>query len=93
MAQQAEAGKVKQQFEELKEKSNDAEDMARKLKMVPPQQRLQMLEMLRQENPDLYIEVAKWMTGGEKSKVPGDKVVNMKPLPEQNPPSRTDKPV
>ena len=93
MAQQAEGSKVRQQFEELKAKANDAEDMARKLKMVPPQQRLQMLEMLRQENPDFYIEVAQAMTGGQKSRTPGDKVVNMKPLPEQKPPSREESPV
>lgn len=93
MAQQAQQGRAAQLVAELQQNAKNPEEFANRLKMQPPQARLEIFSHLRSTNPDFFLEIGKFMTGrGRSQKSPKD-TVNMKPLPEQSPPTRTDKPV
>jgi hypothetical protein len=80
----------------IMQKSKSPEDVAQQISMLPPRTQLQTMNLLRKENPPLFVKVMGHLArlnGGDAGMVQGKggDTIDMRPMPEKLPPRRQDK--
>lgn len=80
-------------LQSLLAQAGNAEELAGKLSLLDPAQQTAVLQAMQRRNPQLFAQVMQLMNQGRQKASGGGNVVDMRPLPEQKPPTRTEKPV
>lgn len=84
---------AKSMAQAMMEDSAGPEELAKKLQMIEPRQQSKVLMSISKMHPRLFTQVMAQLQKMNAGGGGGGNVVDMRPLPEQKPPTREDKPV
>ena len=85
---------AKAMMQSLVSESKNPEELAQRLQMIDARQQTDVLREIQRANPQLFVKVMQAIKQmNDKSAGGGANVVDMRPLPDQKPPTRQEKSV